>query len=40
MDRIKAHKESKTKTNTKTKWAMFTYVGLQTKFITKLYKNL
>lgn len=41
LGRIKAHKEAKTKTKTniKTKWARFTYVGREAKFITKLYKN-
>jgi len=31
LDRIKAHKEAKTKT--KTKWAKLTHVWWQTKFI-------
>jgi hypothetical protein len=35
LDRMKAHKEAKTKT----KWAKFTYIRRQTKFITKLFKN-
>ena len=28
-----------TQTNSKTRWGTFTYVGQQTKFITKLFKN-
>ena len=31
--------EGKTKTKPKIEWATFTYIGRQTKFITKLFKN-
>lgn len=37
---VQTEKENiNTQTKSKTKWATFTYVGQQTKFITKLFKN-
>jgi len=42
LNRINRTTVAKTRSEvkTKTKWAKFTYVGLQTKFITKLLEPL
>ena len=35
----KTHSQHESQTTQKTKWVTFTYVGPQTKYITKLFKN-